>query len=225
VNHGAVAAKVGRNDSCPCGSGKKYNLNQGPAIRLNPLNGATSNYTYDPIYELTQVVHGTTTTESYSYDGVRNRLSLLGMSQYNYNPSNDLISTPSGSYTYDADGNTLTDASGKACTWDFENRLVQAVVPGTVTFKHDPLGRRIQKSPPSGATNYLYDGMSSRANVAEELDNSGNVLTRYTQSRNVDEPLSEVRSGTTSYYEQDGLAAITRPVLANGNQGSTHGLD
>ena len=161
VNHGAVAAKVGRNDSCPCGSGKKYNLNQGPAIRLNPLNGATSNYTYDPIYELTQVVHGTTTTESYSYDGVRNRLSLLGMSQYNYNPSNDLISTPSGSYTYDADGNTLTDASGKACTSAFENRLVQAVVPGTVTFKHDPLGRRIQKSPPSGATNYLYDGMNA----------------------------------------------------------------
>ena len=171
------------------------------------------------------MVHGTTTTESYSYDGVRNRLSLLGMSQYNYNPSNDLISAPKGSYTYNANDNTLTDASGKACTSAFENRLVQAVVPGTVTFRHGPLGRRIQKSPPSGATNYLYYGMSSRANIAEEMDNSGNVLTRYTQSRNVDEPLSEVRSGTTSYYEQDGLAAITRPVLANGNQGSTHGLD
>jgi len=48
------------------------------------------------------------------------------------------------------------------------------------------------------------------------MDNSGNVLTRYTQSRNVDEPLSEVRSGTTSYYEQDGLAAITRPALLSG---------
>jgi hypothetical protein len=31
---------------------------------------------------------------------------------------------------YDANGNTLTDASGKSYTWDFENRLVQAVVPG-----------------------------------------------------------------------------------------------
>jgi len=33
----------------------------------------------DPIYEPTQVVQGATTTESYSYDGVGNRLSLLGM--------------------------------------------------------------------------------------------------------------------------------------------------
>ena len=54
---------------------------------------------------------------------------------------------------------------------------------------------------------------------------SGSYTTRYTQSRTVDEPLSEVRSGTTSYYEQDGLAAISGPVLANGNQGITHGLN
>ena len=49
---------------------------------------------------------------------------------------------------YDANGNTLSDPSGKSYSWDFENRLVQAVVPGTgtVAFKYDPFGRRIQKS-------------------------------------------------------------------------------
>jgi hypothetical protein len=31
-------------------------------------------------------------------------------------------STPSGSYTYDNNGDTLTDPSGKSYTWDFENR-------------------------------------------------------------------------------------------------------
>ena len=41
------------------------------------------------------------------------------MSPYNYNPSNDRTSTPSGSYTYDANGNTLADASGKSYTWDW----------------------------------------------------------------------------------------------------------
>ena len=81
------------------------------ASRLNPLNGATSNYTYNPIYELTHVVQGATTTESYSYEGVDNRLSLLGMSPYNYNPSNDLTSTPSGSCTYDANGNTVANGN------------------------------------------------------------------------------------------------------------------
>jgi len=43
---------------------------------------------------------------------------------------------------YDANGNTLSDAQGRSFTWDFENRLVQAVVPGsnggTTTFKYDP---------------------------------------------------------------------------------------
>jgi hypothetical protein len=42
----------------------------------------------------------------------------------------------------DANGNTLSDPSGKSYSWDFENRLTQAVVPGssggTTTFKYDP---------------------------------------------------------------------------------------
>jgi len=47
--------------------------------------------------------------------------------------------------SYDANGNTLSDPSGKQYTWDFENRLTQAVNPGvgTTTFKYDPFGRRI----------------------------------------------------------------------------------
>jgi len=31
----------------------------------------------------------------------------------------------------DNNGNTLTDASGRSFTWDFDNRLIQAIVPGT----------------------------------------------------------------------------------------------
>ena len=49
------------------------------------------------------------------------------MPTYSYNPSNELTANSSGSYTYDNNGNTLTDASGKSYTWDFENRLVQAI--------------------------------------------------------------------------------------------------
>jgi YD repeat-containing protein len=107
---------------------------------------------------------------------------------------NRATSNSLGSYTYDANGNTLTDAQGRSYTWDFENRLTQAVVPGTgtVTFKYDPFGRRIQKSGPLGTTNYLYSG----PNVLEELDSGGNVSARYTVTRNVDEPLAELRSGT-----------------------------
>jgi hypothetical protein len=76
----------------------------------------------------------------------------------------------------DANGNTLSDASGRQYTWDFENRLTQAVVPGanggTTTFRYYPFGRRIQKSGPLGTTNYLYDGMDSSANVIDEMNNA-----------------------------------------------------
>ena len=97
--------------------------------KTNYLNGVTSNYTYDPLYELTQVTQGASTTESYSYDAVGNRLSSLGVPNYNYNSSNELTSNSIGSYTYDANGNTLTDAQGRSFTWDFENRLTQVVNP------------------------------------------------------------------------------------------------
>ena len=36
-----------------------------------------------------------------------------GVPNYNYNASNELTSSSSGSYSYDANGNTLSDASGK----------------------------------------------------------------------------------------------------------------
>ena len=191
------------------GASYRYDPAGNRTSKGNYLNGVTSNYGYDPLYELTQVTQSGSTTESYSYDAVGNRLSSSGVPNYNYNASNELTSNSNGSYTYDADGNTLTDANGRSFTWDFENRLTQAVVPGTnggtTTFKYDPFGRRIQKSGPLGTTNYLYDG----ANIVEEVDNTGSVLARYARTTNIDEPLSELRSGATSYYEQDGLGSVS----------------
>lgn len=76
---------------------------------------------------------------------------------------------------------------------------------GVVSFKYDPFGRRIQKSSPNGTTNYIY---SSR-DLVEELDQNGNGLARYTQGLDMDEPLAQIRTGATSYYEQDGLTSVT----------------
>jgi RHS repeat-associated protein len=188
----------------------------------NYLNGMTSNYTYDPLYELTQVTQGASTTETYSYDAVGNRLSSSGVPTYNYNSSNELTSNSSGSYTYDANGNTLSDASGRSFTWDFENRLTQVVNPGvgTTTFRYDPVGRRIQKSGPLGATNYLYD----RMNDIEEVDNAVNVLSRYTFG-GLDQPLSQVRSGTTSYYQGDAQGTVTSLSNPAGAESNTYTYD
>jgi len=126
---------------------------------------------------------------------------------------------------YDANGNTLSDAQGRSFTWDFENRLTQAVVPGTnggtTTFKYDPFGRRIQKSGPLGTTNYLYDGPNS----VEEVDSGGSVLARYVHDRAVDQPLSELRSGTNEYYEVDGIGSVASLSNSAGVLGNTYTYD
>ena len=191
--------------------------------KTNDLNAVTSNYSYDPLYELTQVTQGASTTETYSYDPVGNRLSSSGVPTYNYNSSNELTSNSSGSYSFDANGNTLSDAQGRSFTWDFENRLTQVVNPGvgTTAFRYDPFGRRVQKSGPLGTTNFVYDGQ----NPLEELDNSANVLARYTQTTRTDEELSELRSGTASYYQADAPGSITSLSSAAGSLANTYTYD
>jgi RHS repeat-associated protein len=187
----------------------------------------TSNYTYDAIYQLTQVMQGTNTTESYSYDAVGNRTASLGVSSYTTNASNELTATSNASYTYDSNGNTLTKTLGSNTTtyaWDFENRLTSVTLPGsggTVSFKYDPLGRRIYKSSSSGTSVFAYDG----DNQTEETNSSGTVVARYSETENTDEPLAMLRSGTTDYYEQDGLSSVTSSSNTAGSLTQTYTYD
>jgi RHS repeat-associated protein len=196
--------------------------------RTDKRTNVTLTYGYDNIYQLLSAKQGTTTKESYSYDLVGNRLSSLGVSPYNYNSSNELTSTPSLTYGYDNNGNTKTKSDGTQYSWDYENRLTQVVLPGsggTVNFKYDPFGRRVQKSFTQGSTttttNYLYDGL----NLVEEVDSNGNVLAKYTQENEIDEPLAELRSGTTSYYEQDGQGSISSLSNSSGSLANTYTYD
>jgi len=204
-----------------------YDVAGNRTSKTDKRTNVTSNFSYDPLYELTQVLQGATTTENYSYDAVGNRLTSLGVSSYSYNTSNQLTSVPGATYTYDNNGNTLTAVGAAGTTaynWDFENRLTSVVLPGsggTVSFKYDPFGRRVQKSSSSGTTNYLYDG----ANVLEEVDGSGNVLARYVQAPGVDQPLAQTRSGATSYYEADGLGSVTSLSNSSGALANTYTYD
>jgi RHS repeat-associated protein len=193
------------------GAGYTYDNAGNRASKTNYLNNITENYTYDALYQITQVTQGATTTETYTYEAVGNRLSSLGMSGYAYNSSNQLTSTPAAAFTYDANGNTLTKTDTNGVTsysWDFMNRLTSVTLPGaggTVTFKYDPFGRRIQKSGPAGTTNYLY----SRDNALADVDSSGAFIARYLQSGGVDEPLASVTATGTLFFETDGLNSVT----------------
>ncbi len=187
----------------------------------------TSNYTYDPIYELTQVTQATNTTESYTFDAVGNRLSSLGVSSYTNNSSNELTSTSSTTYTYDSNGNTATKVDSTGTTtyaWDFENRLTSVTLPGsggTVGFKYDPAGRRIEKISPSATSIFVYDGN----NLIETVNATGGVVARYAQDRNIDEPLAVLQGTTTDYYEQDGVGSVTSLTASNGSLAESYTYD
>jgi hypothetical protein len=81
---------------------------------------------------------------------------------------------------------------------------------GTVSFKYDPLGRRIYKSSSSGTDIYAYD----RRDVIQETGAAGTIVALYAHGPKIDEPLAMLRSGTTSYYQVDGLDSVT--ALTNG---------
>jgi RHS repeat-associated protein len=189
--------------------------------------GVTTNYGYDAIYELLNASQAGSTTESYTYDPVGNRLGNLTGSGWIYNTSNELNSRPSVSYTYDYNGNTQTMVNSSGTTtynWDYENRVTSVVLPGsggTASFKYDPFGRRIYKSLSSATSIYAYDGI----NLVEETNASGSVVARYSQGASFDEPLAMLRSATTSFYEEDGLGSVTSLSSGTGVLAQTYTFD
>lgn len=99
--------------------------------------------------------------------------------------------------------------------------IPEAPTDGTVSFKYDPLGRRIYKSSSSGTSVFAYDGH----NLIEETNAAGALVARYAQTENIDEPLAEVRSGMTSYYEADGLGSVTSLTNSAGATAQTYTYD
>ena len=205
--------------------------NAGNRISLAPLpSGKATNFTYDAIYEVLTAMQGKTTTGSYTYDFVGNRLTSSG-TNYTNNSSNELTAVGNNTtYTFDNNGNTLTkvvSGHGGGTTsyaWDFENRLTSVTLPGsggTVSFAYDPFGRRIKKVTPSTTSIFAYDG----DNLIEETNSSGTVVARYEQSLNIDEPLAMLRSGVTSYHEADGLGSVTSLSNSSGAIANTYTYD
>jgi len=99
--------------------------------------------------------------------------------------------------------------------WDYENPLTSVTLPGsggTVSFKYDPFGRRIEKISPTATSIFVYDGN----NLVQTVNSTGGLVARYTETTNIDEPLAMQRGGTTDYYEQDGLGSVTSLTATNG---------
>jgi RHS repeat-associated protein len=63
------------------------------------------------------------------------------------------------------------------------------------------------------------------ANALEEVDAKGNQLTRYAQGTGMDEPLAEMRSGTSAFYEADALGSVTSLSSLTGTISNSYAYD
>ncbi|WP_369601096.1 hypothetical protein AAIA72_14950 [Hahella sp. SMD15-11] len=144
------------------------------------LQKGDTTYTYDALYRLTEAVTGDS-TDTYTYDGVGNRLSHNDDSGWTYNAAHQLTERPGVNYTYNANGHLIraqySNGIERTYTYDASERLIRIEENGLTRaeFGYDPFGRRAFKRTASGTTWYLY----SEQGLAAEYDDSGNLIAEY----------------------------------------------
>jgi RHS repeat-associated protein len=179
--------------------------------------GSAEDYSYDPLYRLTQVVRNTSTTEAYTYDPVGNRLSSLSAPTWTYNARNELLSQGGTTYTYDANGNLSQKVEPGATwsyTWNAENQLTAVTKNGVVSpvFLYDPRGRRVKKGSTANPVQYTYDG----EDILIERRTSTDILM-WVHGPGIDEPLASQNTapGFTDnwkYRHLDGLGSLVTTI-------------
>ena len=192
----------------------------GNRTQMQDLTG-THSYAYDDLHRLTEASHPTLPNETFAYDQVGNRTADAVITNYQHNAANRLLENSSYTYTYDANGN-LTGQTHKATSehteyaYTTENQLKQVTLPGntTVTFKYDPMGRRIEKASLSGINRYVY----SNEDIIAVLDGNNTITQTITHGPGIDEPLvlKNISGSSICFYHADGLGSIIALSDENG---------
>ena len=187
-------------------------------------------YTYDCLYQLTDVNYNDGNIMSYYYDKLGSRTSVVngGTTNYVHNCLNQYTSVGGVSYQYDKNGNLTNINNGQyECVYDCENRLIEAKENGqtVATYAYDYLGRRVRKTvygSPDVITKYCYDG----GQVIAEYDGSNTLLRKFIYGPGIDEPICIIVSGVGSYYyHYDGLGSVIALTNSSGNMVESYSYD
>jgi len=130
-------------------------------------NGVATNYAYDALNELLNSQTGTART-AWSYDAVGNRIKQTApkgvVTDYSYDAADRMVTAGSTTFTYDENGNRLTESGSSGTTtyaYDGRNRLLSVAAPtGISSFTYDGDGNRISQATPSGTYDYVNDTQS-----------------------------------------------------------------
>ncbi len=155
--------------------------------------------------------------------------------------------------TSDADGNTLTDTSGRSLTWDSQNRMVSCTKAGVIsTYTYGADGLRRSSTVNGVTTYYVYDGQTMIREVKRNPQNALVPVVTYLQGPQGGEcriddtqqtegyyrfdannqPLQDAqgqplifRRGVTKWYVYDGLGSVVGEVDASGSLTSSPKYD
>ncbi|WP_111657251.1 RHS repeat-associated core domain-containing protein [Isoalcanivorax indicus] len=142
-------------------------------------------YTYDELYRLIEARFAEDMglqNESYTYDGVANRLTEGGGEPWEYNENHQLISKPGATFEYDANGHTVRkveqDGTVTLYEYDLAERLRQVRIEGGAilgSYRYDPFGRRVSKTTQEGTIYFHYDD----SGLLAEYDDNGSLIAEY----------------------------------------------
>jgi hypothetical protein len=138
--------------------------------------------------------------------------------------------------TSDANGNTLTDASGRTNTWDSQNRLRVCAANGTTsafTYGSDGLRKRGIVTATDGGktqTDYVYDGSMQVEEIVKYFSPTGAALDNpvtITYFQGPSGPLYRKASTEADphWYVYDGLGSVVGEVGVVGNLTATKLVD
>jgi RHS repeat-associated protein len=176
-------------------------------------------YGYDVQDRLTSAAYPTS-SETFAYDKVGNRIAHNGGSPWTYNANNALTARPAITYQYDANGSQIKKTEGATVTdyiYNGENRLTQIKQGATTlaSYAYDPFGRRISKTVNGTTTYYFYNDEGLTA----EADSTGAVQVSYGYAPNSTwgtDPLYMRVNGTYHYYLNDHLGTPQQLAMKNG---------
>ncbi len=141
------------------------------------------------------------------------RDALMVNRTYAANGLNQYTSAGPASFTYDANGNLVSDGT-VSFAYDAENRLISASNGTSLTY--DPMGRLWQVAQGAASSRFLYDGDA----LIAEYDGGGAMTARYVHGSDAkaDDPLVWYGNGETHWLHADLQGSIV--AATNGSGGA-----
>ena len=170
-------------------------------MQQNEVN-QTIDYTYDPLDRLTNSAYDNGKFYTYTYDAVGNRLTETTektTNTYAYNNANELTNVNGTAYSWDSNGNLLSDGT-RTYAYDAANHLT--VVSGSGYSYHyiyNGLGDRLQSTLNGVTTDYTLDLNRSLTQV---LSDGTNIYT-YGLNR-----IAQMNDSSTGYFLTDALGSV-----------------